>query len=340
MEIPVINRIGDFEAGITSLQNPSFPSQVFALSRVEKIHQAYSFCKWGALIVALVASFSTIINRIKILIIRIQNHYLIPSQPPPLSADEDFDYSSETDTSCSSVSEDDDYDEEEEEYEPGSSSSQGWRYIDDDFSVRGSGHYTDDQWHNRNLRRRRNSSLEDLFSSWSEFSNGKNVVKLWDNLGFGFGLNLDNQSRNCISVCDMNKEVNVFSIFGEQSEIPAFSTSSSSPAVIVSAETTVSGHLLRVWDTRVGSRIPEILAEWKPRFGKFVGRSAGGGEKVYVRDDITGRLTVGDMRKVSSPLGNATESDVDTWWDADAVLVEEEESVDELRGGDPVLRRG
>ncbi|KAF2311061.1 hypothetical protein GH714_019326 [Hevea brasiliensis] len=209
MEIPVINRIGDFEAGITSLQNPSFPSQVFALSRVEKIHQAYSFCKWGALIVALVASFSTIINRIKILIIRIQNHYLIPSQPP-LSADEDFDYSSETDTSCSSVSEDDDYDEEEEEYEPGSSSSQGWRYIDDDFSVRGSGHYTDDQWHNRNLRRRRNSSLEDLFSSWSEFSNGKNVVKLWDNLGFGFGLNLDNQSRNCISVCDMNKEVNVF----------------------------------------------------------------------------------------------------------------------------------
>ncbi|XP_021614811.2 uncharacterized protein LOC110616672 [Manihot esculenta] len=341
MEIPVINRIGDFEAGITSLQNPSFLSQIFALSGVEKIHLASSFWKWGALVLALLASFSTIINRIKILILRIQNHFLISSQPS-LITDEDYDYGSETDTSCSSLSEEDDNDdgEEEEEDEHTSSSSQRWRSIDEDFRVRGSDYYADDQLHNHNLRRRRNSSLEDLFSSWSEFTNGSNVVKLWDNLGLGFGLNLDHESRNCISVYDMNKSLNVFSIFGEKSDIPAVSMSSSSPAVIVSADTNVSGHILRVWDTRVGSRIPEIMAEWRPRLGKFVGISAGGRKKFYVRDDVTGRLKVGDMRKVSSPLINAAEPDVDTWWDADAVIVAEEESVDELRGGDSVLRRG
>ncbi|KAJ9163341.1 hypothetical protein P3X46_023018 [Hevea brasiliensis] len=337
MEIPVINRIGDFEAGITSLQNPSLLSQIFALSGVEKIHQAYSFWKWGALILALLASFSTIINRIKILIIRIQNRYLINSETP-LITDDDYDYGSETDTSCSSLSEDDD-EAEEDEHASSSSNSQSWRSVDEDFSVRGSGYYADDQLHNRNLRRRRNSSLGDLFSSWSEFTNGKNVVKLWDNLGLGLGLSLDNESRNCMSVYDMNKALNVFSIFGEKSDIPAVSMSSSSPSVIVSADTNVSGHLLRVWDTRVGSRIPEIIAEWRPMLGKFVGINAGGGQKVYVSDDITGRLTVGDMRKVSSPLANATESDLDTWWDADAVMIAKEESVDALSGGDSVLRR-
>ncbi|OAY31330.1 uncharacterized protein LOC110631026 [Manihot esculenta] len=336
MEIPVINRIGDFDARITSLQNPSFLSQIFALSGVEKIHHAYSFCKWGALILALLASFSPIIYRIKILILRIRNHYLIISQPP-LITDDDFFYSSETDTSCSSLSEDED---QEEEYEPASSSSQSWRSIDEDFSVKGSGHYADNQLHNHNLRRRRNSSLEDLFSSLSDFTNGKSVVNLWDNLGFGLGLNVDKQLRNCISAYDMNTELNVFSVVGKKSEIPTVTTSSSSPAVIVSAETNVTGNLLRVWDTRVGGWIPEILAEWRPRLGKFVGISADGGKKIYVRDDISGRLTVGDMRKVSSPLANAMESHVDTWWDADAVIVAKEESVDELSGSDSLLRRG
>ncbi|KDP29421.1 hypothetical protein JCGZ_18342 [Jatropha curcas] len=322
MEIPVINRIGNLETGIASLQNPSFLSQIFASSGVEKIHQAYSFWKWGALILAFVASFSTIINRIKILVIRIQNHYLIPSSPP-ISTQEHYDFDSDTDTSCSSMSDD----EEEEEDEPSlssSSSSQSWRSIDEDFRVRGSGHHFDNQFQNRSLRRRRNSSLEDLFSSWSEFTNGKNVVKLWDNLGFGLGLNLENESTNCVSVYDMHKEQDVFSIFGEKCKIPAVCTSSSSPAVIFSGESNTSGHLLKLWDTRLGSRLPAILAEWKPRLGKFVGVSAAGNEKVYVRDDITGRLTVGDIRKVSSPLANATDSDVDTWWDADAVIVEED----------------
>ncbi|EEF35356.1 conserved hypothetical protein [Ricinus communis] len=324
MEIPVINRIGDFEA---SLQNPSFLSQAITLSGVEKIHQAYGFWKWGALILALVASFSTIINRIKNLIIRIQNHYLTPSPPPPLTTQQHYDSDTESETSSSSSS-DDEQDIEVEDDEEDEDERCSWRSNDDDdyYSVvKGSGHYIDDQWQNRNLRRRRNSSLQDLFS---EFRNGKSVVKLWDNLGFGFGLNLDNNSRNCVSLHDINKELSLFSILGERSDIPAVSTSSSSPAVIVSSEANVAGNLLKVWDTRVGCRIPEILAEWRPRLGKFVGISSGGGGvgKVYVRDDVTGRLTVGDMRKVKSPLVNATETDVDTWWDADGVSVGEEDN--------------
>jgi hypothetical protein len=70
--------------------------------------------------------------------------------------------------------------------------------------------------------------------------------------------------------------------------------------------------------------VPEVFAELRPTLGKIVGVVVGGVEKVYVRDDVTGELTVGDMRKPSSPLVNVTESDVDTWWETDAVIVENE----------------
>lgn len=324
----MINRIGDFEAGINSLQI----SQIVSLSTSAKFHQPYEFLKWGAFILAFVASLSTIVNRIKSLIFRLHGHFF--AAPKSIQQDEDYSYDSDQDSSCSSVSsdeEDADEEEVEDEDEPSVSfSSQIWRPIDGDFSAKGSGHYSDHQWQNGSLRKRRNRSIEDLFSSLSEFTNGKNVVKLWDNLGLGFRFH---ESRNHISVFDAICDQNLFSIFGDKSEIPDVSVSSSSPAVIVSAESTVPEQLLKVWDMRVGGRLPEILAEWKPKLGKLVGMGGGGGsEKVYVRDGVTGRLTVGDMRKLSSPL--VTE---DLWCDADG----DTESVDEVSGGgDSVLRRG
>ncbi|KAL9401824.1 hypothetical protein Peur_005673 [Populus x canadensis] len=327
MEIPVINRISDFETGLASLQNPTFLSQILALSGVEKIHQAYSFWKWGALILALAASFTAIINRIKILIIRFKNHPFI-SSPSLITNQEDCDYESETDLSCSSsISLSDDEQEEES-----TSSSRSWWSINDhdqDFRVRGSENcYIDDQYQGGNfrLRRRRNSSIGDFFSL-TDFTNGKNVVKLWDNLGLSLGLNLNNScdSRNAaVSFYDINKEQKICSIFGSKCD-SIFAAVSTSPSVVVSAETNLSGHSsLSLWDTRVGFRVPEVFAELRPTLGKIVGVVGGGVEKVYVRDDVTGELTVGDMRKPSSPLVNATESDVDTWWDADAVIVENE----------------
>ncbi|KAJ6689651.1 hypothetical protein OIU85_006007 [Salix viminalis] len=275
MEIPVINRISDFETDITSLQNPTFLYQIFALSGVGKIHQAYSFWKWGALILALVASFTAIINRIKILIIRFKNHPFI-SSPSLITYQEDCDYESETDLSCSSsISLSDDEQEEES-----TSSTRSWWSSNDhdqDFRVRGSG----------------NCYIDDQFQS---------------------GLNLDNScgSRNAaFSFYDINKEQKICSIFGSRCD--NFAAVSTSPSVVVSAETNLSGHSsLSLWDTRIGFRVPEIAGV------------SGGVEKVYVRDDVTGELTVGDMRKASSPLVNVTESDMDTWWDADAVIVDDE----------------
>lgn len=316
MEIPVINRIRDFEAGINSLDNPSFISQIYALSGIEKIYEAYGFLKWGALILALVASLSTIINRLKILIIRFRRHHSLP--PQPLLYDTDFD----TDTDSCSASSDD-----ESEYgEP--STSRNWRQVDEDFRVRGSGHFIDDQWQNRNFNlRKRRSSVGDLFSWAEELTSGKNVVKLWDNLALGFGLDL-NESDNVLNVYDVNKETKLMPFFGGKGEFQAVSAPSSSSAVVLSAGADPSSRRVAVsaWDTRRRCQLPAILAEWRPKISaEKIAAVNADGVKVYITGDVTGKLTVGDMRKVISPL---TESDVDTWWDADAVVVSDS-SVDE-----------
>ncbi|XVE92583.1 hypothetical protein REPUB_Repub01dG0110900 [Reevesia pubescens] len=316
MEILVINRISDFETGISSLNNPSFLSQVYALSRIEKIYQAYSFWKWGALILALVASLSTIINRLKILIIRFRRYHSTPSQP--LLFDTDFD--TDTDFSCSSS------DDEREYEEP--STSQNWRQVDEDFRVRGSGHVIDDQWQNSNFSLlTRRSSIKNLFSWAEELTSGKNVVKMWDNLGLGFGFDLD-ESDNDLNVYDVNKEEKFTSIFGGKSDFQVVSASSSSPAVVVSADVDSSTRRVAVcaWDTRLRCRIPTILAEWKPKKSveKITTVIADGVERVYIRGNVTKKLTLDDMRMVSSPLRNLTEFDVDTWWDADAIIVLDE----------------
>ncbi|XVE75200.1 hypothetical protein DITRI_Ditri12bG0076600 [Diplodiscus trichospermus] len=317
MEIPVFERISDFEAGINTLNNPSFLSQVYALSGFEKIYATYSFWKWGALILALLASFSAIINRLKILIISFRRHPSLPSQPPL----HDTDFDTDTDSSCASS------DDESEYEEP--STSEKWRQVDEDFRVRGTGHLIDDQWQNRKFTlRKRRSSVGDLFSWAEELTSGKNVVKLWENLGIGFGLDLD-ESDNVLNVYDVNKGTKLTSIFGGKSVFQAVSAPSSTPAVVLSASTDSSsrGVAVSAWDTRLPCRFPAILAEWRPNKSveNIATVKADGVEKVYVRGDVTGKLTVGDMRNVSSPL---TEPDVDTWWDADAVIVSDE-SVEE-----------
>lgn len=322
MEIPVINRIGDFEAGINPLQNPSILSQSFGLAGFGKVHEAYSFWKWGALILALLASFTTIINKIKILILTVRRNVdrSLPSLQPLLADDDDYD--SETDFSCSS-SDDEEEEEEEEvegedgEYEVSTSTSSKWRHINEDNKPRGSDHYDGDELHNGKfgLRRRRRSSgsFGDLFS-WSELASGKSVVKLWDNLGLGF--RLDN----------VDEGQDVASFIGEKRGV-IYPRVSGSPAVVVAAGQNQSGRVaLSAWDTRSRCRIPAVLGEWRPNLGRIAGVNVdGGGVKVYVRDDVSGGLKVGDMRKVASPLADLTESaDVDTWWDADAVIVTEE----------------
>ncbi|XVE92584.1 hypothetical protein REPUB_Repub01dG0111000 [Reevesia pubescens] len=69
-----------------------------------------------------------------------------------------------------------------------------------------------------------------------------------------------------------------------------------------------------------------IQAEWRPKnfMEKIVAIIVDGIENVYIRSGIMRKLTVGDMRKVSSPLRSLTESDVETWWDANAIIVSNE----------------
>ncbi|KAL4362608.1 hypothetical protein GQ457_04G006970 [Hibiscus cannabinus] len=322
MEISVINRISDFEASISSLNNPSFLSQVYALSGIQKLYQAYGFWKWGALILALLASLSTIINRLKILIIRFRRSHSLPTQPLLYGTDFDTDTDS---SSCSSSDDEGEYDEP--------STSQNWRRVDEDFRVRGSGHFIDDQWRNGGLTlRKRRTSIGDLFSWAEELTSGKSVVKLWDNLGLGFRLDLD-ESDNVLNVYDVNKETRIGSIFGGKSDFQAVSApSSSSPAVVLSAgaDSSTGRVAVSAWDTRLHCRQPTILTEWSPEnpMERISAVNADGVEKVYIRGDVTGKFTVGDMRKASSPLSNVTDSDVETWWDADAVIVSDE-SADE-----------
>jgi hypothetical protein len=75
-------------------------------------------------------------------------------------------------------------------------------------------------------------------------------------------------------------------------------------------------------DPRVGFRMPALLAEWRQpgRFlGNIVGVDVGGVEKLYVRDDVSGKVAVGDLRKFNGVL---TECDGETWWDADGFVEE------------------
>ncbi|KAM7274748.1 hypothetical protein ACFE04_016614 [Oxalis oulophora] len=147
MEIPMINRItSDFDI---ALKNPTYLSQILALSGSgfdQLYRQRYNFVTWGALIIALLASLTTLITRLNLFIIKIRSRSLYNYQP--ILNGDDFDYDeSDSDTSDDEDEEDEDEDEEDEDFEE---EGQNGNFI---------------------LKRCRN---------------GKSVMKFWDNLGFNF----------------------------------------------------------------------------------------------------------------------------------------------------------
>ncbi|KAG5001360.1 hypothetical protein AAZX31_08G255200 [Glycine max] len=298
MQVPLIDRINDLQVGLNSLQNPSFPSQITT-------SLAYNFCKWGAVILALVATFGSIINRVTIFIIHFRAK--APSLPSLNLNDDDF-YTSSDDEDDFQNDEDDDltYSSSEPEDEPSASSS--FIRLEDYFRIRGTDNL-DDEFQTQNGTHKRCRSIGDIFSL-SELANSKSVVKLWDSIGFGLGLDFDDYDGYEVS---------------SAKPLQAPTSSTASPAVVVSAGEGAYGNLaLEIWDTRLRRRKPTVVAEWGPTVGKTLHVESGGVQKVYVRDDGRYSVTVGDMRKVSTPLGNVTESDADTWWDADAIVVSDE----------------
>ncbi|KAI5436070.1 uncharacterized protein LOC127118933 [Lathyrus oleraceus] len=302
MQVPLIDRLGDFQAGFNSLQNPPLPSQIATTSfnGLQSVSIAFNFCKWGAVILALVATFGSIINKLTIFIIHLRKK---ASSLPSIAFDDDFS-SDEDDDDVVSLSSSSDFEGEE----PSVSSSSSFN---DFFRIRGSS--INDEFQTQNGGHQRQRSIGDIFSLF-ELANSENVVKLWDSIGFGLGLDFDEYEDGVISSNDVVSNQN------------ALSTHVDSPAVVVSASEGARGNLaVEIWDTRLRKRKPSVVAEWGPTVGNTVRVESGGVQKVYVRDDGRQRLTVGDMRKVSIPLGNVTESDADnTWWDADAVIVSDE----------------
>lgn len=129
MEVPVIHRINDFQIASSSLAG------------IQSVSTAYNFCKWSALILALVAAFGSILNRIKFLILRLHHHTQSLVSTTNLLSDLHLDeYSSSDDESYSSPStpSSSDYDHEEDDQADSSRSLQWlqWCHMDEGFQVR------------------------------------------------------------------------------------------------------------------------------------------------------------------------------------------------------------
>lgn len=304
MDVPVINRIRDFESGINSLQSQS----LLSLSAIDRVPKDYNFWKWGALILAILASFSAIIKRVKVLIIKFQTGAASLQEPllRALDGEESLNDTSSLSSSSSDCYDEDDQQEIHDRELIGGSAVEDRRRTDEIFQVKGTGvDFSESPWQSRSspsLRRRR--SIGDHFS---ELASGKSVVKLWDNIGLGLGLELDGDDLISWNYPNRSRNAN--------------SSSSMSPAgLIVNKKSAAS---LGFWDRRAGSRRPAILAEWGTQIGNADAVSHGGIGKVYLRGG--GELAaVGDLRKVKAPLDNVTEADVETWWDADAVVVNDD----------------
>ncbi|KAL1295906.1 hypothetical protein HN51_056724 [Arachis hypogaea] len=276
MQLPSIHN--NLETAIISLQKKN-PNYVFTNS-------IYSFCKWGVLVIAFLATFRTITN---ILIIRFSQ------TAPSLSSildDDDFSDIDEDDVVSVSSSNSDPEDESEED----TAKHRDGEY----FRVRGTSN--DDGGF---LRRR---SIGDLFSL-AEIANSKSVVKLWDTIGLGLRLGFDNSDcSDDESVYDHNEEPGTCSVASGNPPAPVMSCASASPAVVVLGGESASGNLaVRLWDSRIRKRSPAVVAEWGP--------TSDGVDKAYVRDDGRYVLRVGDIRNVKLPLANVKASYIDnTWW--------------------------
>ncbi|XP_027152976.1 uncharacterized protein LOC113753088 [Coffea eugenioides] len=331
MEIPEISIITDFgAAGMDCLQNPSLISGVFSLSNLTT--QVYSFWKWGAVIIAIFATFSSIIKRIKVIHIR-----RIKSSSESLLQHLDIDLDLSDDDDSTNDSSRASSDSEDDDHSPTSTASFLNPFSGDrDFRLKGSTNYYKSQGQNGHLRLRRHRQNERSGGceglAWPDFGAGNGVVKLWDSLGLSLGFDSFDDysdSDSVVSLWDFDKEKKISDAFGGLGDSPeAFVAAVPSRPVVLSAKAgdNSNGVVLGAYDTRMGGQKPALYAEWgrSSSPAKVVGLKSGGVDKVYVRDDVSGALTVGDVRRVKTPLETVTETDGDLWWDADAVILEDE----------------
>ncbi|KAL6573710.1 hypothetical protein OROHE_002170 [Orobanche hederae] len=309
MEIPEIAMISDFEAGMKCLQ---------------KVPQVYSFWKWGALIFGIFAAFSSIIRRVKVILIRF--HTFKPSShqnEEMVQFDDDDDDDDDDEISLASSDDDDDDDERVEGENLRTTSFGGQHRFDGDFRVKGTSRLFRNLWRNGHLRRRI------CGGSRSEFASGNNVLRLSDSLG----LSLDSHKDLCgslsvVSTWDCGRGLKENGFPGGVWDIPdAAAVATAGVVLVAEGNPKGGGVILGGYDTRMRLCVPALHAEWSSSATaaeKVAGVDKGSVGKIYVRDDVSGVLTVGDVRNVRRPLVCVRESDGDTWWDADAVIEENE----------------
>ncbi|KAJ4960830.1 hypothetical protein NE237_020740 [Protea cynaroides] len=260
----------------------------------------YNFWTWGALILAILTTFSGVINRTKLFILKLWRQQRSVNSEHLLRPLVDDDNDDESRSSSSSDDED-------------NLPTLPFDYQTDFRMVDGSCSYDEDQRHNRLKLRRQ--------FSWSDFTSGKSVVKLWDDLGLGLGLRFEGSStESVVLMWDLYNDEIISSFHGGGGcQIPAISWAA--PSVMLTAGLEESGNVaaVRVWDARVGSQIPAVFAEWQPRWRSILGVDSSEMEKVYAIDNRSS-ATVRDIRKVTK-VGFPLESEEDTWWDNDAVIV-------------------
>ncbi|KAL3501729.1 hypothetical protein ACH5RR_036178 [Cinchona calisaya] len=318
--------ITDFEPGMKCLHTPSLISRLFSLSNVTT--QVYCFWKWGAIILAIFATFTSIIKRIKIIHIR-----RIKSSSESLLQHLDIDL----DLSSSDDDDDDSNDSSRASSDNEESDDEVFTTTFRDRMLPGGGSYEDfrvkGSCQNGHLRLRRRRSGGGEGFGLGEFATGNNVVKLWDSLGLSLGFESfddSSDSESVVSLWDFDKEKKISDAFGglRHSQAVYVAAAPSRPTVLsAKVDDKSNGVVLGVYDTRMGGKMPALYAEWRRTIspaGNVVGVQSGGLKKVYVRDDVSGVLTVGDVRKVKTPLETVTETDGDMWWDADVVIVEDE----------------
>ncbi|XP_068638919.1 uncharacterized protein [Aristolochia californica] len=309
MEVPIISRISDFEAGFSRLQIPSFVSRILGLSGIDEIAKLHTFWTWGALILAVLATFSSLIKRTKLLLYRLQMVNTVISQSL-LQCDDDDDGESSCSSSCSEDS--DSEEENEDEFLTPMAGKRGQDLtFEADFGVADSGRLSNENWQQTSyLRRvpRRLSGVSAEGGGENQFST--TVVKLWDGLSLGF-----KHSGGCgyTSTWDFNRMEKAQFFLASRSQIPALSAPC--PAVLVSTGVDKTRRVaMNFWDARMDPLTPAVVAEWKPPQREVVGIEADEVEKVYDNDNV-----VRNFRNVRPPL---TDPDGLTWFDADAVIVD------------------
>lgn len=300
MEIPEMNMISNFEAGVNCLQNPSLISRFFQFPG----QQVFIFWKWGALMFAIFATFSSIIRRVKLVLIRF--HILKSTLH---HKEERVEYREDDEISLASSSDDEqgEEDDDDDDVPPKTSSRGQHARVEEDFRIKNSRLCFKSQWQNGQLRRQSSSS------SWSEFTSGKNVVKLWDSLGFNLDFdedlfNFDPQS--VVTTWESDQSWKETDLSGALWNIPG-----AAPAVFLSAEGNTKGDsvILSGYDSRMRRGFPALYAEWKsPAAEKVAGISTGGVGKVYVRDEAGGVVTLGDVRNVRTALEKVREGEGET----------------------------